>query len=69
MTYAEEAFNYLMRNKRCTHKEIAIETLGNCSYSIIRDMLALCKIRGIEVKESWEKNKVRPGQHKVYEVA
>ena len=69
MTYAEEAFQYLTEHGRCTHKDIAKKTNGNCSYSIIRDMLCLCRIRGIEVTESWEKNKIKPGRHKVYEVA
>ena len=69
MTYAQQAFNYLLKHGKCTHKEIAHETNGNCSYSTIRDMLLLCRVRGIEITETWQKNEKTKKRYKQYEVA
>ena len=69
MTYAELAFQYLKKHGKCTHKEILLETNGNCSYSIIRDMKMLAEVRGIEITETWQKNEKTKKRYKLYEVA
>ena len=69
MNYAEIAFQYLTEHGRCTHRDIAIATNGNCSYSILRDMKNLAKIRGVEVVESWQINPNTKKRFKRFEVA
>lgn len=69
MNYAEIAFQYLTEHGRCTHKSLLVATNGNCSYSILRDMKLLAKVRGIEITESWHKNPVTKRRYKEYEVA
>jgi len=69
MNYAETAFQYLTEHGKCTHKSLLIATNGNCSYSILRDMKNLAKIRGVEIIETWMQNPLTKKRYKQYEVA
>ena len=66
MTYSGILYNYLKEKGSFTHKEAAIVTQGNCSYSILRDLKTLLAKENRFLTWEWETNPHTKKRYKRY---